>query len=366
MCLVVRVLLPSAMALSKREQLLALHQRDPDVIYAHAERACNVSFETAKLWIDRFRAGDISLQSKHRSGRDKKLSSIECKAIKRHMRTKNAATVGTATRMVNNNRAPDNQVSEATVRRAKDTLVFKLRQHKAISAKNSVLRGKATSRRKVAAVRKQLRFTCFTDASYVRFAPRRFVQPHRFEHGWELEGTPAREYDATKYKLVGFYAGIISPRKGVVKHTPLIFVAPTPGCGESLDTRCYCRDVVPVFDKWGQEELGEDLQYWLQDNAPPHKTKTTLRAFARRGMQLVDHVAQSPDMNPIEKCWAVFKLLIAQRRPYTWEGLFKAMQEEWHHAVEKIGEKAIMSLPQVMELIHESPGVHVKQLPSSL
>ena len=83
-------------------------------------------------------------------------------------------------------------------------------------------------------------------------------------------------------------------------------------------------------------------------------------------MKLVDHVAQSPDMNPIEKCWAVFKLLIAKRRPQTLQGLFKAMQEEWHNAVEKVGEKAIMALPEVMQLIHDSPGVHVKHLPGSM
>jgi transposase len=344
----------------KRLELLAEYWADKNVTYATLERKCGVCFETAKRWLDRFRAGDESCEGTKPPGRPCKLSTAERKAVKRHMRRKHGATLSTATRMLNKNRATGDQVHLSTVRRAMAVLKHTERQHKNVSRTNREKRRKATTRGKVSAMRKVLRNVCFTDASYVRYAPGQFVRPHRFEKGWELPGTPAREYDPTKYKLIGFYGGIISPKEGVVKHTPLFFIPE----GQALNAPYYQRGIVPQFDAWGKAEVGEDLQLWLQDNAPAHIAKTTGRALLRRGMKLLDHTPQSPDLNPIEKCWAVFKLLIADRRPRTWAGFEKAMQQEWHNAVLKRGESAILELPAAMQKVHEKPDVHVKNVKS--
>ena len=344
----------------RRFALRALFKKDKQLTYAAAQRATGVCFETAKLWIDRFRSGDLSCVARKSPGRPRKLSAAECKAAKRHLRRKHDATLRSCTELINRQRSAGNQVHRSTVRRATNTLKHQERQHRSVSKANMALRYKATSQRGIRKVRQVLRNVCFTDASYVRFAPGRYVRPRRFEKGWELPGTPSRDYDPTKFRLVCFYGGIITPEQGVVKHTPL-FIIPE---GTSLNARYYQTHLLPKFDEWGESEVGPELELWLQDNATPHTAKTTARVLERRGMKLLDHVPQSPDLNPIEKCWATFKLLIAARRPRTWSGFVKAMQEEWHNAVQMRGESAILELPAAMEEVHKNPGVHVKNAKS--
>ena len=344
------------MSTDKRAALLALFKKDEQLTYATAQRKTGVCYETAKLWIDRFRSGDLSCVANKSPGRPPKLSAGERKAAKRHLTRKHGATLSSTTAMVNRNRPADDQVHRSTVARCMSALKYQQVQHGKVSRVNTARRSKATSRRKIAKVKQVLRKVCFTDASFVRFACNQYVRPHRFEKGWELPGTPARPYDSTKYQLVCFYGGIISPEKGVVKHTPL-YIIPQD---QSLNARYYQKSILSKFHEWGESELGALLELWLQDNASPHTAKTTLRFLENKGMKLLDHVPQSPDLNPIEKCWATFKLLIAQRRPRTWNGFVAAMQEEWHNAVEMRGESAILELPGAMQQVHKSPSVHVK------
>ena len=41
---------------------------------------------------------------------------------------------------------------------------------------------------------------------------------------------------------------------------------------------------------------------FMQDNAPIHTAKTTIKFFEDQGIKLLDWPACSPDLNPIENC----------------------------------------------------------------
>ena len=349
-------------AVEKRALLLAFWKKRPRGSYAAARRYANCSFEMAKLWLDRFRAGDTSLADVTPPGRPAKLSATEARYVKRKARNKKRPTIEEITDALNQKRGKGRQLSASTVYRATKGLKFKDKQHKKVSKTNELLRKKATTLKKIKGMKKVLHRTVFSDASYVRFAPGQFIRPHRFDKGWELPGLPDRPYDPTKFKLACFYAGIALTDDGSMLCSRLNFVPPTPDVPGSLNGPFYSRKVVPELERFGQTVFGEEEWWLLQDNAPPHRARATLRSIATRSILLHDHVAQSPDMNPIEKCWAVFKPRVARRRPQSWERFKAVMQEEWRIAVQIVGAKAIEALPAVMQQVHREPGVHVKNL----
>ena len=55
----------------------------------------------------------------------------------------------------------------------------------------------------------------------------------------------------------------------------------------------------------------------------------------------------SPDLNPIENCWAVFKKRVAQRKPTSLNGLKKTTAEVW---ATEIGEEYCKNLIESMPL----------------
>jgi transposase len=113
---------------------------------------------------------------------------------------------------------------------------------------------------------------------------------------------------------------------------------------------------------WIKRELPGLLVRWLQDGAKPHIAASTTLFMARRGMETVDHPPQSPDLNPIEKVWAVLKGELAKHTPRTWKGVYAAIDKSWDVAVQKIGKKAIEALPRVMQLVNANPEKHVKNV----
>jgi len=50
----------------------------------------------------------------------------------------------------------------------------------------------------------------------------------------------------------------------------------------------------------------------MQDNAPGHHARATLREIAARGIEVIDWPPYSPDLNPIETCWDHMKNFIDQ------------------------------------------------------
>lgn len=347
--------------LRKRQALLHAWQHKHSISYAAAARAADCNKETAKRWLDKFRKGDFSLTDDEREGAPFKLSKQNRRRAARHLKQTEHGTLQSAAELCSRHMPEGQSVSAATVRRAVAMLTFKKKQYSAISSANVEARRNATTRAKIRQMESKLIGTAFTDASFVRFRPKSFIQGHRYQKCWEDPDEPKTEQHKS-YTLVCFYAAIYMLPDGRVIHSPLIFVPPTPGTGSSLDARLYQHKVLTEWLRWKRKAWPDAESRWLQDGARPHKAQSTLTWARLRRMHFIDHPAQSPDMNPIEHVWLLLKKLVSHRRPESWETFYATMQKCFAEAVQKIGRQTILTLPGVMKEIHAKPEVHVKHV----
>lgn len=62
----------------------------------------------------------------------------------------------------------------------------------------------------------------------------------------------------------------------------------------------------------------------ILDNASPHRHPQTIQLIASTGAQVLPLPPYSPEMNPIEYCWAEAKRLLRQQQPRSLESLYQA------------------------------------------
>ena len=67
-----------------------------------------------------------------------------------------------------------------------------------------------------------------------------------------------------------------------------------------------------------------------QDNALLHASKWTLRQLAQKGIEVLEHVGNSPDMNAIKGAWMPIRIAITQdwSAPHTLEWTDRAWRGE--------------------------------------
>ena len=69
--------------------------------------------------------------------------------------------------------------------------------------------------------------------------------------------------------------------------------------------QCLTDNLLPFLDRIPLAQLNETI--FQQDNASCHTARATQRFFEQNGIRAVPWPAKSPDLNPIEKVWAVMK-----------------------------------------------------------
>lgn len=65
----------------------------------------------------------------------------------------------------------------------------------------------------------------------------------------------------------------------------------------------------------------------LLDNLSAHRSDHVRTALHARGVQLIFLPPYSPDLNPIEKCWAKVKAALRAAKARTWDDLLVAVRE---------------------------------------
>lgn len=96
----------------------------------------------------------------------------------------------------------------------------------------------------------------------------------------------------------------------------------------------------------------------LEDNAPIHTSVTSRSAGLAQRFKYLQHPPSSPDLNPIENCWAMLKRKWARchRRPSTVNGMMERLEELWQEIPQSAIDRTIDSMPKRLLEVRKSRG----------
>ena len=108
-------------------------------------------------------------------------------------------------------------------------------------------------------------------------------------------------------------------------------------------------------------ESNNKIKFLQEDNAPCHKSSASRRLKDQKGITILEWIPYSPDLNPIENLFAIFKKKVALKLPSNKEELINAIKYVWRHEIDqKYIESLIKSMPNRIASIIKSKEDHSK------
>ena len=136
-------------------------------------------------------------------------------------------------------------------------------------------------------------------------------------------------------------------------------VGPLIPVEETMDSEVYVNILSNHLVPWVNDHPNIVFQ---QDGASCHTSHYSTWWMESHGFSILDWVAQSPDLNPIENLWDYLDCQIRKRNPlpHSKNELIRAVQEEWANISLETLHHLILSLPRRVEAIIKARGRHVK------
>ena len=97
-----------------------------------------------------------------------------------------------------------------------------------------------------------------------------------------------------------------------------------------------------------------------QDGDPKHTAKIVSQWFVKKKIKVLDWVAQSPDLNPIEHLWAILKKKVRGQNPTNLNVLKRVISEEWDKIEPNTFQKLVESMPDRCQAVILAKGGHTK------
>lgn len=96
-----------------------------------------------------------------------------------------------------------------------------------------------------------------------------------------------------------------------------------------------------------------------QDNDPKHTSRVAKEFLQENVPMVMDWPSNSPDLNPIENLWAIVKRNVQMRQPQNIGDLERFMKEEWSNIPQDIIKNLVRSMKERCKLIIENNGERI-------
>jgi len=110
--------------------------------------------------------------------------------------------------------------------------------------------------------------------------------------------------------------------------------------------------------KQADNVFGAGKWRFQQDNAPCHKAKSVMNLFKERGVQVVEHPPNSPDLNPIESIWGVVKKRVEDLQPKTLGELRTCIFTAWKTIKRETVKSTIDHMTSVYQKVIDANGAY--------
>jgi hypothetical protein len=136
--------------------------------------------------------------------------------------------------------------------------------------------------------------------------------------------------------------------------------------GNSMTMACYTENILPYHIeavKALEEQTGQPC--WLQeDNDSSHGTRSANNQARRlkdlSGIRSLIHIAQSPDLNPIEACWLILKKRLRGRKFLNIQEFKEAIMREWGRITQAQIRRRISDMPRRCQMLCNNEGRRIK------
>lgn len=102
---------------------------------------------------------------------------------------------------------------------------------------------------------------------------------------------------------------------------------------------------------------GQSSYTFMQDGAPCHTAKLIENVLLNENIDILSWPGNSPDLNPIENCWAVLKSKVYKTPNPTVSTLKKNIDKIWRNdEIRKMINKCISSMPERIKAVIKNKG----------
>jgi hypothetical protein len=112
-------------------------------------------------------------------------------------------------------------------------------------------------------------------------------------------------------------------------------------------------------DSFAKLGLPRDFVF-MQDNAPIHKAKVVMNFLGENGVDVIDHLPQSPDLNPIEHVWEKIESRLRTSPACSLDNLRSKIIQFWDEIPLDYLQKLVNSMPSRLEMVIAAQGGHTK------
>lgn len=130
---------------------------------------------------------------------------------------------------------------------------------------------------------------------------------------------------------------------------------------DGIMTKEVYRDLLKRNLRQSATKVGMGRKFTFQhDGDPKHTAKIVSKWLKDNKIKVLDWVAQSPDLNPIEHLWGTLKRRVADRKPTNTASLKTVITEEWDNIDQSVIKRLVESMPRRIQAVIAAKGGHTK------